>query len=330
MSVLASARKQDIPPYQGDDDVCPVCKSDRYLNKNMKLLVSPCYHKMCESCVERLFNMGPAPCPVCQHILRKSNFYQQIFEDLTVEKEIRIRKRVAMTFNKRQEDFKSLAAYNDYLEMVEDITFNLLNDVDIRETEERIKQYKRENAEIISKNISKQQREEKLQHLITEQERIRKQKQREEYLKQLEEEEREKKQAKDSLIDALATSDKNAKEIVQAKMVLLKKSSLSHKGSSRRTRFDISSLLNDFNDNSDNDDDNDDDDDAMSGPFDPEESPYAPIHINLKDAYSDPNPAFRQGILAASGVTRDMHQRFVIEGAISGLFAPPVADTSNH
>ncbi|KAI8319187.1 CDK-activating kinase assembly factor [Martensiomyces pterosporus] len=327
MSVLASARKQDIPPYQGDDDVCPVCKSDRYLNKSMKLLVSPCYHKMCESCVERLFSMGPAPCPVCQQILRKSNFYQQIFEDLTVEKEVRIRKRVAMTFNKRQEDFRSLAAYNDYLEMVEDITFNLLNDLDIRETEERIKQYKRENAELISRNISKLQREEKLQHLISEQERMKKQQQREEYRKQLQEEEREKKEAKDSLIDALATSDKDAREIVHAKMIQLKKSSLSHRGSSRKTQFDISSLLNDFNDSSDNDDD---DDGAVGGPFDPAESPYAPIHINLRESYVDPNPAFRQGILTAGGVTREIHQRYVVEGALSGLFAPALAETSTE
>lgn len=29
------------------DDQCPVCKSDRYLNPKLRLLVSSCYHKMC-------------------------------------------------------------------------------------------------------------------------------------------------------------------------------------------------------------------------------------------------------------------------------------------
>lgn len=32
---------------QSMDDQCPVCKSDRYLNTKLRLLVSSCYHKMC-------------------------------------------------------------------------------------------------------------------------------------------------------------------------------------------------------------------------------------------------------------------------------------------
>jgi hypothetical protein len=49
----------------------------------------------CESCIDRLFSAGPAPCPICQQVLRKNQFMSQIFEDLEVEKEVRIRKRVA-------------------------------------------------------------------------------------------------------------------------------------------------------------------------------------------------------------------------------------------
>ncbi|KAI9012836.1 CDK-activating kinase assembly factor MAT1-domain-containing protein [Gaertneriomyces semiglobifer] len=105
-----------------DPDTCPVCKSDRYLNPTMKLLVSPCFHKMCENCINRLFLQGPAPCPICKVTLRKSNFVAQTFEDLYVEKEVQIRKRVSRIYNKRLEDFKgNLRAYNDYLEEVEDI-----------------------------------------------------------------------------------------------------------------------------------------------------------------------------------------------------------------
>ena len=32
---------------QSQEDECPVCKSDRYLNPKLRLLVSSCYHKMC-------------------------------------------------------------------------------------------------------------------------------------------------------------------------------------------------------------------------------------------------------------------------------------------
>src|SRR5882762_2403055 len=95
------------------DDQCPVCKSDRYLNPKLRLLVSSCYHKMfvsrrllcrlvlkhgccrCESCIDRLFTLGPAPCPICGKILRKLAFIPQTFEDLTVEKEVAVRRRIA-------------------------------------------------------------------------------------------------------------------------------------------------------------------------------------------------------------------------------------------
>ena len=33
------------------DDQCPVCKSDRYLNPKLRLLVSSCYHKMSANCL---------------------------------------------------------------------------------------------------------------------------------------------------------------------------------------------------------------------------------------------------------------------------------------
>ncbi len=82
-------------------DICPVCKSSRYLNPNMRFLVNPeCYHKMCESCVDRIFSQGPAPCPVagCGRTLRKQRFRKQTFEDIQVEKEVDIRRRVAKTY----------------------------------------------------------------------------------------------------------------------------------------------------------------------------------------------------------------------------------------
>ncbi|EGF99918.1 uncharacterized protein MELLADRAFT_28617, partial [Melampsora larici-populina 98AG31] len=131
---------------------CPICKSDRYLNPDLRLLVSKCYHKMCESCIDRIFSLGPEPCPTCGLILRKSNFSPQTFENLKVEKEVIIRKRIHKLFNKRREDFESLDHYNNYLEEVEDITFNLINGVDVAETEAKIKKYQIENEDLIAQN----------------------------------------------------------------------------------------------------------------------------------------------------------------------------------
>ncbi|ORY55167.1 CDK-activating kinase assembly factor MAT1-domain-containing protein, partial [Leucosporidium creatinivorum] len=102
------------------EDVCPVCKTDRFLNPKLRLMVSSCYHKMCESCMDRIFSLGPEPCPVCHTTIRKAHFKPQRFEDLGVQKELAIRKKMARTFNKTESDFVSSSAYNAYLEEVEE------------------------------------------------------------------------------------------------------------------------------------------------------------------------------------------------------------------
>ncbi|KAH9901239.1 CDK-activating kinase assembly factor [Cubamyces lactineus] len=200
--------------YFSMDDECPVCKSDRYLNPKLRLLVSACYHKMCESCIDRLFTLGPAPCPICGKILRKLAFTPQTFEDLGVEKEVAVRRRIAKEFNKRREDFPDLRSYNDYLEMVEDITFNLINDIDVPQTEERIAQYRRENAALIEMNAK---REEEYARYLQEQEEMERQERelRAQELRRLEEEERqEREKGKQAIIDKLETSDKDAARLV--------------------------------------------------------------------------------------------------------------------
>lgn len=36
----------ELYTLQAKDDQCPVCKTERYFNQKMRLLVSTCYHKM--------------------------------------------------------------------------------------------------------------------------------------------------------------------------------------------------------------------------------------------------------------------------------------------
>ncbi|OCF78845.1 CDK-activating kinase assembly factor MAT1 [Kwoniella mangroviensis CBS 8886] len=144
-----------VTEYRTEQDVCPICHTDRQFNQNLRLLVSPCYHKMCESCIDRLFTLGPEPCPQCGRILRKVNFAHQTFEDLKVEKEVAVRRRMAQVFNKRREDFGSDKEYDNYLEEVEDLTFNLLNDIDVEKTEKRISEFEQSNASLIATNQEK-------------------------------------------------------------------------------------------------------------------------------------------------------------------------------
>lgn len=112
------------------DETCPVCKTTRYFNRDMEFLINPeCYHRMCKTCVERIFKDGPNQCPyaTCHKTLRLRGFKSAFFADLTVEREVDIRRRVTQIFNKVEDDFEDLDAYNKYLEYVEDLTFKLVS-----------------------------------------------------------------------------------------------------------------------------------------------------------------------------------------------------------
>ncbi|KAG0223837.1 TFIIH/NER complex subunit [Actinomortierella wolfii] len=160
-----------------DDDVCPVCQTDRYLNPHMKLLVGPCFHKM---------------------------------------------------FNKRPEDFKTLKAYNDYLEEVEDLTFKLVNEIDVEATKLAIEKFAQENRELIRMNADRLLEESRWASYVQEQQRKEKAAQREAYLNELKAEEAAKAEQRKSFIQELATSDKSAKAIVAQRQhqVTLKKTSM--------------------------------------------------------------------------------------------------------
>ncbi|GAM84342.1 hypothetical protein ANO11243_023360 [Dothideomycetidae sp. 11243] len=210
---------------QFDADICPVCKSSRYLNKSMRFLVNPeCYHKMCESCVDRIFSHGPNKCPIagCNRTLRKHRFREQTFEDIQVEREVDIRKRVAAIFNRREDEFDSLLDYNNYLNDVEDITYNLINKIDVEETERKLQAYASQNSDSISQNATQASREAQdfsaLQAAEREQARLR----REAARREEEEEKKEKREGRQSMLNRLA-SGADAKELEQEQKVILKK-----------------------------------------------------------------------------------------------------------
>jgi CDK-activating kinase assembly factor MAT1 len=127
---VAAIASMSLGSATPDDDICPVCKTMRYLNKDMEFLINPeCYHPMCSGCVNRIFGEGPNQCPYagCHKTLRRKNFHAAYFGDLTVEREVDIRRRVSAVFNKVEDDFETLQDYNGYLEMVEDLAFALIN-----------------------------------------------------------------------------------------------------------------------------------------------------------------------------------------------------------
>lgn len=91
----------DHDPDKVPDEECPVCHSRRYLNKSMIFKINPeCYHRLCNSCVDRLFASGPALCPIagCGKTLRGNKFRVPTFGDLRLEREVDIRRRVATVY----------------------------------------------------------------------------------------------------------------------------------------------------------------------------------------------------------------------------------------
>ncbi|KAI5905218.1 RNA polymerase II transcription factor B subunit 3 [Candida parapsilosis] len=199
-------------------DMCPICKTDKYLSPNMKFLVNPeCYHKICESCVDRIFSLGPAPCPYpkCGKILRKNKFKQQIFENLVIEKEIDIRRKVGAIYNKTEEDFPNLKEFNSYLENIEDIVFKLTNGIDVEQTEAELTQYEQEHRiEIIEKNMRQSQKDADLIKYQDAMERLKQEKLKIQKKMELEDLEFNKLQQQD-LLDRMANSSMPSEELIK-------------------------------------------------------------------------------------------------------------------
>ena len=119
-------------------------------------------------------------------------------------------------FNKKEEDFNSLDDYNNYLEEVETIIFNLTNNIDVIEMNKKIEQYKRENKDVILKNKTKIGREEYELEEILEEEKMQDEV-RKKMIAQEQKEAKEKKlMAKEALIDELMFSHSDAKSIVKS------------------------------------------------------------------------------------------------------------------
>ena len=213
------------------DDICPVCKSNRYLNPSLQFLINPeCYHKMCSTCVDRIFTSGPASCPVpyCGKTLRKKGFHKAFFQDLKVEREVDIRKRVGAVFNRRQDEFETLLDWNNYLEEVEGLIFELVEGSakEKAAAEEKLRQYREGNKGEIEENrragLEEQEQERR-------REKAEKDAARQRRLAAMREEEEEKADTEKNrrdVLDRLANSEGDANRITeQAQKVILKKAS---------------------------------------------------------------------------------------------------------
>lgn len=81
------------------------------------------------TCVEReLSRRKVFPCPICDTAVKRVTLSIRSLDDVQCEKDTSWRRRVNKVYNKAQEDFNDLLSYNNYLEEVEDIIFNIVNE----------------------------------------------------------------------------------------------------------------------------------------------------------------------------------------------------------
>ena len=185
---------------------------------------------MCSTCVDRIFTSGPASCPVphCGKTLRKRGFHAAFFGDLKIEREVDVRKRVGKVFNRRQDEFETLLDWNNYLEEVEGLVFDIVegSPKTRARAEEKVKQYKEMNEAEIEKNRRTALDEAEMQKRT---ERMEKDSLRERRLAELREEEEVKMdvaQSKRDVLDRLANEDLDAQTITkEAQKIILKKTS---------------------------------------------------------------------------------------------------------
>lgn len=115
----------------------------------------------------------------------------------------------------QEEDFASASDYDNYLEEIECIIYNLCNNIDIINTNKRIEQYKRENREQINKNRQRIGRDERELEILLEYEQQEDDDRRKEREAIENDAKKKKLKEKEALIDELMFSHKDASSILK-------------------------------------------------------------------------------------------------------------------
>ena len=129
-------------------------------------------------------------------------------------------------FNRREEEFESLLHWNNYLEEVENLTFNLVYGVDVQETEGKLEAYRRANERGIRENAVREQVESKDSEAEFKKQKELARVRREAAREEERDERREKEDGRKEIVDAMAKGDGDADAIArETESVVLKKTS---------------------------------------------------------------------------------------------------------
>lgn len=162
----------------------------------------------------------------CHKTLRKKNFHPPFFADLAVEREVDVRRRVGAVFNRRQEEFKTLRDWNNYLEQIEELVFDIVQGTDIerKKAEERLKLYAEKYKEDIKESARAEKEDEELAKRRQAAEVDGARRRRMVEAREEEEEKADIARAKQEALEALARGDGDANQIAkQAQKIIMQK-----------------------------------------------------------------------------------------------------------
>ncbi|CAE6450465.1 unnamed protein product [Rhizoctonia solani] len=222
--------------YKSDDDVCPLCRSDRFLNPKLRLLVSTCYHRMYVRIVYRstvytwssamsdLQNSDPKNGVYGSNIRgpwgRERSSHTAPYCETFQQKAGRFRDFAGLqrlfrgSRNNRQVNLVPILSPVFLFSYVRVTAFNLVNDIDVAAMEARIAEHRAANAALIEQNEQREAQEAANLRNIEERERQDRQQRAEEARRAEEEEERERERSKLELINQLESSTAPASRVL--------------------------------------------------------------------------------------------------------------------
>ena len=144
-----------------NNEECPRCRTTRMQRPSLKLFVSTCGHALCEECLNTVFHNTPAyPCAVCRTRQNRVDYTRKLFEDSNVHRSVMLRKEKLKDLNLALSDFQgNIRKYNDYLELKEDIIYNLEHNIDLHATQRTLTRFIERHKEIITANKARMERE---------------------------------------------------------------------------------------------------------------------------------------------------------------------------
>lgn len=131
---------------------CKKCKSNEYTNKQLMMMINECGHPLCKNCVDNIFALNSGNCHVCNRLLRKNGFREQIYDDPLIDKETFLRRKLRKIYNLKLDDFESLREFGDYQERFETVVYNLVFETDVTETNAEIAAFEEKHKEQIDRN----------------------------------------------------------------------------------------------------------------------------------------------------------------------------------